>query len=169
MSKIYVGTTNHVKIAAVKKVAKEYEVVGLEVDSGVSKQPFSDQETIQGATNRALALPQDGLRIGLEAGVQPLNGELYLVNWGVLIDEDHHVYVAGGTRLPLPTPVARALELRTDELATIIDHLYQTSDIKHHEGAIGILTNGLVHRIDIFEHIVKLLLGQYQVKNGGMN
>jgi non-canonical (house-cleaning) NTP pyrophosphatase len=79
------------------------------------------------------------------------------------------VYVAGGTRLPLPTPVARALELRTDELATIIDHLYQTSDIKHHEGAIGILTNGLVHRIDIFEHIVKLLLGQYQVKNGGMN
>ncbi|MFA6627016.1 MAG: DUF84 family protein [Bacilli bacterium] len=167
MSKLFVGTQNKIKLEAVQQVASGYEVIGIAVDSGVSCQPFSDEETIEGATNRALQLPAGGLKMGLEAGVQPVGKELFLINWGVLIDEDGHRYIAGGTRIPLPKAVQVELEKKEEELAIIIDRLYNTNDIKHREGAIGLLTNGLVARIDIFDHIVKLLIGQYQVKNGG--
>lgn len=164
MSKIYIGSSNPVKILAVKSVAKDWDVISQEVASRVCKQPFSDQETIQGALNRAQGLPHDGLRIGLEAGVEEINNQLFLVNWGVLIDEDNQVYYAGGARLPLPQVVGDELKKTNEELAEVIDRLYQTKDIKHKEGAISIFTANEVKRIDIFIHIVKLLIGQYKAK-----
>ncbi|MDD4212024.1 MAG: DUF84 family protein [Bacilli bacterium] len=171
MYKLFVGTQNRVKLDAVRLALKDmglvYEVVGLSTDSGVSSQPFSDKETIEGATNRALKCGDQGLRMGLEAGVEYTNGHLFLVNWGVLIDHNQEHYMAGGTRIPLPKKVQIELEQKQDELATIMDRLYKTEDIKHHEGAIGLFTDGSVKRIDIFVHIVKLLMGQYLVKNGG--
>ncbi len=164
MTKAYLGSTNQVKIAAVKTVLKNYEVISYDVDSKVSCQPFSDDETIKGALNRAKQLPIDGLRIGLEAGVQEINQQLFLVNWGVLIDQEDNTYIAGGTRILLPLVVQQELYKKTKELAIIIDELYNTKDIKHHEGAIGLFTAGEVTRIDIFIHIVKLLYGQYKAK-----
>lgn len=165
MSKVYVGSTNPVKLKAVATVFSDFEVIGLDVDSKVGNQPLSDQETIKGAINRAQSLPRGHLRIGLEAGVEESLGILFLVNWGVLIDEDDHHYYAGGTRIPLPKFIKDKLFYEKKELATVIDEYYQTTNIKHHEGAIGIYTNSLVKRIDIFIHIVKLLYGQYLAKN----
>jgi len=165
MSKVYVGTTNPVKLEAVKLVLSSYDVIGLDVASGVSRQPFSDEETIQGAKNRAENLPQGALRIGLEAGVQECMGILYLVNWGVLIDENDNYYYAGGTRIPLPRFVKEKLATEKKELAEIMDEYYHTHDIKHHGGAISFFTNSQVKRVDIFYHIVKLLYGQYLALN----
>ena len=34
-------------------------------------------------------------------------------------------------------------------------------NVKHRDGAIGFFTEGMVKRVDIFEHIIKLLYGQY--------
>ncbi len=57
--KVAVGSMNPVKIEAVKlafkKVfpKKQLEIVGVEVDSGVSVQPMNDRESIKGAKNRA--------------------------------------------------------------------------------------------------------------------
>jgi inosine/xanthosine triphosphatase len=163
MSKIYLGSTNPVKIKAVEAVVNSM-VIGVEVDSGVSNQPFSDAETLQGAYNRAYNIKEKGLKFGLEAGVQMMNDTMFLVNWGVLIDENDNVYYAGGTRIPLPEVIKNELLKRNRELAFIIDQYFHTQDIKHHQGAIGILTNGLVNREEIFVHIVKLLYGQYLTK-----
>jgi non-canonical (house-cleaning) NTP pyrophosphatase len=164
MSKAYVGTTNRVKVEAVKTVLTDYEVIGLKVPSNVSSQPKSDQETIQGALNRANALPKEGIRIGLEAGVQELNGIIYLINWGVLIDQNDNIYYAGGTRLPLPFDIGKRLFDEDIELSDVINEYYNREDIKHQEGAVGILTSNYVKRIDIFIHIVNLLYGQYKFK-----
>ena len=101
MTKCYLGSQNIVKLDAVKEVLIDYEVIGINVDSKVGSQPLSDDETLKGALNRALALPKDGLRIGLEAGVQLQNDILFLVNWGVLIDNLDNTYYAGGTRIPM--------------------------------------------------------------------
>ena len=101
MTKCYLGSLNRVKLAAVKEVFQDCEVIAMNVESGVKAQPLSDEETIRGARNRALALPEDGLRIGLEAGVQMQEGLLFLVNWGVLVDLEGNVYYAGGTRYSL--------------------------------------------------------------------
>ena len=110
MKKVYVGSTNNNKVQAVKNVLEPYgyEVIGMEVDSGVSAQPKNDLETITGAENRARALPNDGLRIGLEAGIELLKDELYLTNFGVLITENGKVIRAGGTRFVMPDEIKTA-------------------------------------------------------------
>ena len=164
MCKVYLGSTNPIKIAAVEAVLNT-KVHGINVDSGVSNQPFSDQETIKGAYNRANNITEIGLRFGLEAGVQMVNDILFLVNWGVLIDETDNVYYAGGTRIPLPENVKSELLKGENELATIIDEIYNTVNIKHDKGAIGLLTSNYVSRKDIFIHIVKLLIGQHISKS----
>ena len=55
--KVLVGSKNPVKIASVSEAFANYfddlEVVGIEVESGVSVQPVND-ETFIGAQNRAL-------------------------------------------------------------------------------------------------------------------
>jgi inosine/xanthosine triphosphatase len=161
MPKCYLGSTNRVKVAATKQVLKQFEVVGLPVNSQVSAQPLSDLETIEGAKNRALALPKDGLRIGLEAGVQLHHDMLFLVNWGVLIDENHRCYYAGGTRIPLPEFMKEELLVKKIELADVMDSYMSTANIREKQGAIGVFTQNVVKRKDIFIHIVKLLYGQY--------
>ncbi len=165
MIKCYLGSLNKVKLDAVKKVLLDYEVICLAVNSGVGDQPLSDSETMQGARNRALALPNDGLRIGLEAGVQLQDGILFLVNWGVLLDQKGNFYYAGGTRIPLPDFIKEELFNQGKELATVMDEYLNQKDIRSKEGAIGYFTCSVVRRIDIFVHIVKLLYGQYIRKN----
>lgn len=161
MNKCYLGSQNKVKLASVKEVLKDYEVIGINVDSGVGSQPKSDEETIQGALNRALALPKDGLRLGLEAGVQMCNDLLFLVNWGVLIDTNDNIYYAGGTRIPIDDFVQKGIFQDKRELADIMDEYLHTKGIKEKEGAISFFTSHQVKRKDIFTHIVKLLYGQY--------
>lgn len=160
---VYLGSKNIVKVTAVKEILEPlgYEVIGLDVDSQVGAQPKNDKETITGAYNRANALPEDGLRIGLEAGVEELEGILYLTNWGALIDENSKVYKAGGTRLPLPKEIATLIMEKGYELSDAMNLYFSTQDIKHKNGAIGYFTCDLVKRVDIFTHIVKLLYGQY--------
>ena len=162
--KAYLGSTNPVKLSATQLVLNDYDVVGVNVSSGVSNQPKSDEETILGAINRAMSLPKDGLRIGLEAGVTMHLGKLYLINWGALIDEDDNVYTAGGTRIELPEFVKKGIYDEGKELADIMGEVFNDNDIRKKQGAIGVFTSGMVERKDIFTHIVKLLYGQYLYK-----
>ncbi len=161
--KAYVGTTNHIKIQAVKNVLEPLgiNVIGVDVSSFVSDQPKNDTETVKGAYNRAIQLPMDGLRIGLEAGVSEAGSDLYLINYGVLIDPEGNIYKAGGTRLVLPPEIKDAIFKDGLELSDAMTKYFGTIDIKHHEGAIGYFTNNMVKRVDIFEHITKILYGLY--------
>lgn len=164
--KAYLGSKNIVKLNATIEVLSEYgyDVVGLDVDSMVGAQPKNDGETMHGAYNRAMALPKDGLRIGLEAGVELLDDILYLTNFGVLIDEEDNVFRAGGTRIVLPVEIKSMIFEKGYELSDAMEAYFNTLDIKHKEGAIGYFTKNLVVRKDIFTHIVKLLYGQYLYK-----
>lgn len=164
MSKLAVlGSTNIVKLKAVEEVLSPYGYVakGENVDSLVGSQPKTDEETIRGAINRAKALTSGDLRLGLEAGVQLMNGTLFLINYGALISETGKVYLAGGTRIPLPDVIKDKIFEEDLELADAMDSYFKTNDIKHHEGAVGYFTSNLVKRVDIFTHIVRLLYGQY--------
>ncbi len=88
MKTVAVGTNNEAKIAAVRAVLseKEYRIVSLEVPSGVSAQPLSDEETRLGAigrAKRALEAAEADIGIGLEGGVTKIDGQWWLCNWGV--------------------------------------------------------------------------------------
>lgn len=166
--KIIVASKNRTKIAAVQTVFPEATVIGQDFPSDVSSQPFGDEETLQGAINRAkhaMSLSADGFGIGLEGGVFVLSDELYLCNWGALMTAEGKLYKASGARIPLPQCFLRDLQAGT-ELSELMNAYTKRHDIGHHEGAIGIFTNKLLLRDEMFSQVVQLLKGQWQYWEG---
>ena len=76
-----VGSTNRMKVAAVKEVVSTYtvlsqaEITSTDVPSGVSDQPTSLEETVLGAKTRAeRAYLGSGYAIGIESGLMEIKG-----------------------------------------------------------------------------------------------
>ncbi|MDZ5783410.1 DUF84 family protein [Marinococcus luteus] len=166
MKKVMVGSKNAVKVAAVRQVlSPDFSVAGMSAASGVNDQPFSDQETREGAVNRSWhAQKYADIGIGLEGGVQPEGKDIYLCSWGALTDGTA-VWTAGGARILLPERIAVMLHNGV-ELKTAVDHYTQLENVHQNEGAIGILTAGQVDRTALFHHIVSLLYGQWIYQTG---
>ncbi|RWZ59737.1 DUF84 family protein [Halobacillus fulvus] len=163
--KIVVGSLNPAKIEAVRQVFEGDDVSGMEVESKVAAQPFSDEETMEGAVNRARecsSMNKGCMGIGLEGGVMEIEDDLYLCNWGALVDSKENVYVASGARIPLPDEVKKELEMGK-ELGEVMDEYANRIEVSKNEGAIGVFTNHQVLRHDMFSHVVKLLKGQWQM------
>ena len=160
--KVYVGSQNIIKVNAVKAILEPlgYDIIPLNVNSNISNQPKTNLETLLGAVNRAQALPLDGLRIGLEAGVELVGDVLFLTNYGVLLSDDK-VYYAGADQIELPKIIKDAIFNEGLELSDAMDKYYHLEDIKHKGGAISYFTSNMVQRIDIFKHLTSLLYGQF--------
>ncbi len=162
MLKIGVGSKNPAKIEAVKsafiKMGFDIEAYSIEVDSGVSDQPFSDEETIEGAIHRAknvLSHSNDAFDygIGLEGGVIETEYGAFVCNWGAIIDRDGKVGIGGGNRILLPQNIIERLKIGY-ELGDVIDQVTGKHDIKKNEGTIGILTQGNITRSEVFQDVV---------------
>ncbi|MBS2771455.1 DUF84 family protein [Anoxybacillus rupiensis] len=174
MMRIAVGTTNQAKVAAVEAIFfnERHVIVPTKVDSAVAAQPFSDEETRAGAINRAkhaLEKEKADIAIGLEGGVVEADSQLWVCNWGALVDRNGMVVSAGGARIPLPLEVAEGV-WSGRELGEVMEAYTGQQNIRQKEGAIGIFTHGYVNRTEMFSHIVKLLRGQYEfwTKNGAL-
>jgi len=167
---IVLGSLNKAKQKAVEACFPNENIIVKSVDSGVSKQPQSDYETREGAIHRAqLAqkLHPNSIGIGLEGGVMFIDEEPYLCNWGALVTENS-VFTAAGARIKLPNTFTSKLE-KGLELSDIMDEYVNKKHIRHHEGAIGIFTNGQIIRSVMFEHVIKLLKGQMEYSKSIMN
>ena len=171
---IAIGTKNKAKTAAVEAVVAQYfkncTFEHVSVQSGVSEQPFSDAETRRGAIQRAINTREAtnaDLSFGLEGGVYEIDGVMYCCNWGAVALKDGTVISSSGASFVLPEEVASQLRAG-EELGPVMDVFTKKKDIRHHAGAIGIFTEGLVDRKAMFEHIVTLLIGQvfYHSKHG---
>ncbi|HSP21896.1 MAG TPA: DUF84 family protein [Planococcus sp. (in: firmicutes)] len=168
MKKIQAGiaSKNPSKINAVADAMEglgyAFDLTSAEAASGVSEQPRSLAETRLGAVNRAKTLSAESvdIAIGLEGGIYELDGEMYLCNWGALATNDGKTYTAAGAQIPLPEEIASKLR-EGGELGPIMDAYADEIGVRHHKGAVGVLTTGFVNRDEMFSHIVKLLLGQY--------
>jgi inosine/xanthosine triphosphatase len=166
--KIIIGSKNPAKIKAVKDAFQKYdaEYATIDIPSGVNDQPFSDEETIKGAINRAYGALDAGdgeIGIGLEGGVQDTEYGLFLCNWGALAVKGKPPIIAGGARIPLPETVAAQLAAGK-ELGPVMDAFTNKNDIRKKEGAIGVFTDGEISRSDMFSHVMKLLIGQYEYR-----
>lgn len=171
--KVIIGSRNPAKYMAVQHALdglglKNCETVAMEVDSGVRNQPLSDHETIEGALQRARQALADSedveFAIGLEGGVVldiTRSSAVMVCNWGALVAKDGKEYIAGGARIPLPDSFKDEL-LAGRELGTLMDEYCQRKDIRKHEGALGIFSDGAVTRRDMFEHVSRLLIGQWK-------
>lgn len=163
--KIIIGSTNPAKINAVKNtfLMKDAEFLSFDIPSGVSDQPFSDEETIQGALNRAkgaLEMGNGDIGIGLEGGVHETKHGLMICNWGALASPNRGPIIAGGARILLPEEVSVRLRAG-EELGPVMSDYANKANVSKQEGAVGIFTNGLVDRATMFAHVMNLLLGQF--------
>ncbi|MEK5037864.1 DUF84 family protein [Sporosarcina sp. FSL K6-3457] len=161
-----IGTTNPAKVKAARRVIMSHfpqaMVCEVDVKSGVSDQPFGDEETRLGAINRALratGTKENVIGIGLEGGVRMLEGQMYLCNWGALVLPNGARFTAGGAQIPLPKEIEDEL-VAGKELGPVVDAYFKASGIRQKEGAMGMFTAHTVNRDELFEHIVQLLIGQ---------
>jgi len=166
--RVAVGSTNPVKIAAVRAVLRrlhaQADVVGVAVASGVPDQPFGDEETQRGAESRARAAlerSEADLAVGLEGGVvREADGSLRTCAWAVAIDRQGRRGVGGSLAMPLPAMVARRIDAG-EELGQAMDAVAQTVGTKHGRGAVGILTAGLIDRQGAYEILVTYALSPW--------
>ncbi len=165
--KIAVGSTNPTKTRAVENVVRllhpNMELIAFEVPTGVSAQPVGDEETRRGAHNRARAvldLTDAEWGFGLEGGVVQSEFGLMTNAWCVVVARDGRVGVGGSANMLLPQVVADRILRDGRELGEAMDEYANTVDVKRGQGAIGVLTGGLLDRQGAYEYIVKLALAR---------
>jgi inosine/xanthosine triphosphatase len=165
---VIVGSTNPVKVSAAENIFCQWrlhaEVKGMDVDSGVAEQPMSDEDTIQGAVNRAknaLKENRDALfGVGIEGGVTETPDGLYLCNWGACVRRDGIIGIGGGARFLLPNQVKERI-YRGEELGQIIDEFMMRKGTSRKEGAVGFFSHGILNRRQMLEQVVIVSLMRF--------
>ena len=167
IQRVAVGSANPVKFAAVTEVlegvAPGASITAVPVPSGVSDQPFGDEETIRGARERAraarAAIDAD-LGIGLEGGVVDGPDGMRTCAWCVVVHRNGREGVGGSLAMPLPDAVARMIRDGT-ELGHAMDQLVGERNTKHGKGAVGILTDDRINRQAAYEVLVTYALAPF--------
>ncbi len=161
---VAVGSTNPVKQRAVETVLDNATVTPVAVDSGVSEQPRSRAETIQGAdtrARRALAAADADLAVGIEGGVgaDPCDDGRYLVMWAAVTDGER-LERGGGPSIRLPGAVSDRIHAG-EELGPVMDDWLDASGVATGQGAAGVLTGGAIDRESALVHAVAGALGPF--------
>jgi non-canonical (house-cleaning) NTP pyrophosphatase len=156
--------------------ATEFELVGLEVGSGVSHTPSSKEELMRGARQRAETLvhiaQKNGLQwhyfVGLEGGLEvifepasapslrrqsdvPPNSRrrVFLESWAYVSDGTRGHYGRSGG-IELPETLAREVLENGTELAVAIDRFAGMVGIRDAQGAWGVLSSDFISRQEAF-------------------
>ena len=163
---IIVSSTNPVKLESVRVgfgrifVHEGFTVEGCQVQSGVSNQPLSDEETLQGARNRVIAAmrekPNADYWVGIEGGIASIAGDLAAFAWIVVRSPTLTGKSRTGTFV-LPEPVSILIQ-QGKELGEADDLVFQKQNSKQANGAIGLLTNGVIDRTTLYAEAVVLAL-----------
>jgi len=167
--KIAVGSTNPVKVGAVRQIVAQiwpaFSLHPLAVETGVSEMPLSDAECIAGARNRAQVARQQleaDVGIGIEGGVQPEAVGLVLTAWAVVVAADGREGVGSSGRLLLPAFIASRIH-NGAELGPLMDELLNQDNVKHKGGAVGAFTAGIINRQDALAMAVAYALAPFVV------
>lgn len=167
---VAVGSTNPVKVAAARavleRVAPNVRIEAVSVPSTVRDQPFGDEETIHGALARARGARQAvaaELGVGLEGGVVELEpgGMLRTCAWAAVVDGSGRQGIGGSLAMPLPPSVTALIRDHGLELGAAMDQITGEHDTKHRQGAVGVLTAGLVDRQAAYEVLVTYALAPW--------
>jgi inosine/xanthosine triphosphatase len=154
----------------------QFEVVGVEVESGVSPTPSSREELMRGAQQRAAALVllarENGAAwqyfIGLEGGLDVIQEgaateemlwratlrqygrrRVFLESWAYVTDGVHgHFGHSGG--IEIPDALASEVLENGVELSVAIDKFAGAVGIRDAQGAWGVLSNNFITRQEAF-------------------
>jgi inosine/xanthosine triphosphatase len=166
MTTLVIASTNPVKVqAAVNGFRRllpnaELNVITASVPSGVAHQPLSDEETLRGALNRSSnaqrAKPHADYWIGIEGGIQVIGPEMVSFLWIVVRSQEMMGKARSGTFF-LPPAVAELIR-QGKELGEADDIVFGRSNSKQENGAVGLLTDNVIDRTQLYEHAMILAL-----------
>jgi inosine/xanthosine triphosphatase len=167
---LVIASQNPVKIEAARRgfarmfPRRAFHFHPVAVPSGVRPQPLSDAETLQGALNRvqhaAHLVPQADYWVGIEGGVEDYQGSMEAFAWIVVSAPPLLGKSRTGT-FSVPAEVA-ALVRQGQELATAVEEVYRHTQVKSTTGAVGVLTAGVIDRVQLYEHAMVLALIPFQ-------
>lgn len=166
MTTVICASQNPVKLEAARRAfgrmlpEAEARVQGIAVESTVSAQPRTSEETLRGAEARASRAreirPEADFWLGIEGGIDEEHAAMEAFAWVVVLSPRGWGRSRSGSFL-LPPPVAELVRSGM-ELGEADDRVFGRRDSKRKEGAIGLLTDGVVDRTDLYEHAVVLSL-----------
>jgi len=168
---VAVGSTRRPKLRAVTEAVNafglaldpgaEFEVLGFDVESGVSLTPSSRGELMRGARQRAEALVRLGREkretwryfVGLEGGLDVVQEDgarrVFLESWAYVSDgAGGHYGRSGGVEVP--AALAHEVLENGVELSVAIDRFAGAVDIRDAQGAWGVLSANLITRQEAF-------------------
>lgn len=164
-----VGSKNAAKLQTAKSVVArvfpDAIVEGIEVVSGVSNQPLTDNTTIKGAinrANRARAKLDADYGIGFEGGALRTKYGLFMSAWCAVVDRNGNVGLGGGNNMLLPSSVAKKVFEEKIEISVAmqpIKDLFDDPNIK--QSTDGMLSNGLIDRVGSYEILLIYALGKF--------
>lgn len=140
----------------------QFEVVGVDVPSGVGHTPTTRAELMAGARSRAEALVRLARErrerwryfVGMEGGLDVVqeNGRrlVFLENWVYVTDGGARGAYGQSGSISIPEPPAAEVLDRGVELAAAIDAYAGGQGIRDAQGAWGVLTKNLITRQDAF-------------------
>lgn len=165
--KIIVSSTNPVKLNATLTAFSKmfadslFQVEGVGVDSKVSNQPLTEEETIKGATNRVEGaqnkIPTADYWVGIEGGLEEINGEMEAFAWVVVKSKNGQLGKGRTGSFFIPQMVAELIK-QGKELGEADDIIFGKTNSKQANGAIGILTRDVLTRTSFYEPAVILAL-----------
>ncbi len=173
MEKVYVavGSTRRPKLNAVWESLSifgpaldpnvQFDVVGVEIESGVGHTPASREELMRGARQRADALVRIARErhepwryfIGLEGGLDVVeensSRRVFLESWAYVSDGARGAFGCSGG-IEVPAALADEVLNRGVELSAAIDKFVGGKGIRDAQGAWGVLSSNLITRQDAF-------------------
>ena len=166
MKKVIISSKNPVKINAVKSGFQKmfpdetFDYMGVSVQSEVSDQPLTDNETFQGATNRAnnakSLFAEADYWVGIEGGIEKIDNEMEVFAWVFIISNNQKGQSKTATFL-LPKKIV-SLVNQGKELGTANDIVFNKTNSKQKNGTVGILTNDIINRTTYYVDAVVLAL-----------
>lgn len=163
---VIIASQNPVKIACVRQAfercfpEENFAFAGMAAPSGVPDQPMGEEETLLGARNRAQycreARPEASYWVGVEGGITDHGDEMEAFAWMAVLSAGKEGK-ARTANFYLPEAVA-TLVRQGVELGHADDQVFGRSNSKQGNGAVGILTNGLIDRTAYYEPAVILAL-----------
>lgn len=170
---INVGSKNPVKVDAVREVLMQYEIfkgfeiLSIDVESNVSTQPRSLEETIRGAKNRANAAFRNcGYSIGIESGIMevPYTKTGFMELSACVIYDGNSFAIGLSPAFEFPLKVTKLIndsKLDTNEAFYKIG-LTSNKKLGYYEGALGVLSRKRVTRKDYTKQAIMMALIQIE-------
>ncbi len=165
---VAVGSKNPTKINPVKQVFskhfKKVKVIGVDVVSGVSNQPMSDEEIYTGALNRAknsIKKVKDAeFGVGIEGGLHENEYGWFERSLVVIVDKKGNIGIGASGGIVLPEIIVNKIK-QGKNLEQAMDELFETKKIGEGIGMFGLMTKGVVTRSRGVKHGVAFALGRF--------